>query len=241
MSEEPIRITYFIISFIFHCIIAYYIIKTARKTKLNQLYLLATHVFLEGFLQIIMAIQGPYGEVGWFYFIEILVLVVFMKWGFYKEQRSISAYVVIVISIVNYIIYIPLIVLQISLAIRRFIIDIIMITLGSWFLYVSLSAYLKIRSVKGIEPWIKARYVLVMIYGFLWALSGVFLMIPGPTTELSPLILLTMLLYIIIPVTEYLAWVMPERFKNWLNRNYTYEEETGELSEEEIMKSFGGD
>jgi hypothetical protein len=42
-------------------------------------------------------------------------------------------------------------------------------------------------------------------------------------------------------ILEYLAWVMPEGYRTWLNRNYqspVQERAEAELSEEEIMRKL---
>ena len=40
-------------------------------------------------------------------------------------------------------------------------------------------------------------------------------------------------------IIEFIAWVMPSKLKQWLNRNYIPLNETLSLSEEELLNSSG--
>ncbi|MFX1398583.1 MAG: hypothetical protein ACFFAS_16260, partial [Promethearchaeota archaeon] len=119
---------------------------------------------------------------------------------------------------------------------------IIAIIVGIWFFTVSLSAYLKFRSYESIKPWIKTRYLLVILYNiiFTFGQSLFILNIASGGKGINIFSLGLMLSFIILPILQFLTWVMPAKFKNWLNRNYIYDDKDNELSDEEIMKSFEG-
>jgi hypothetical protein len=112
-------------------------------------------------------------------------------------------------------------------------------------------SYKLIRADKSVEDWIKARYTLVLAYLFvvlvtpLLTVMGIashfFLFI---TTILDSLALGFVVhgSLITFVVLEYLAWVMPQGYRRFLNRRYqSMEQSPGfslEMSEEEIIRSF---
>ena len=116
---------------------------------------------------------------------------------------------------------------------------------GGWYFISARAAYLKIKSKENIEPWIKMRYKTIMLYSMCFLLMGIsFGIAPLAPIEISagitvPLFLIFITLFI-EAIGEFLAWYMPDKLKNYYNRNYSVEE-TKELTEEEIMKQLGGD
>jgi len=121
----------------------------------------------------------------------------------------------------------------------------IMITViwHGWAAYRALAAVAKERAV---EDWIKARYRLIVLYSalvvILTAAGMVRTVFAGGATE-TPLGNAMALLELIVNITlvsvQFLAWVMPEGYRRWLNRNYqspVQDEAELTLSEEEIMR-----
>jgi len=99
--------------------------------------------------------------------------------------------------------------------------------IGAWFTFHSLKAYLTVKDVKSIEPWVNRRYTLVIIYGILLFIGNlIFILDPSILINFNLMSIVNMIIYIILPLLEYLAWVMPEWFKNWLNRKYEPFKET---------------
>jgi len=67
-----------------------------------------------------------------------------------------------------------------------------------------------------VENWVKNRYRLIVAYSCLQALVGVIMMV-RPFVS-STIAILSLLLVIATTTMQYLVWVMPERFRLWLNR-----------------------
>ena len=116
---------------------------------------------------------------------------------------------------------------------------------GGWYFISARDAYLKLKSNKNVEPWIKMRFKTIMLYSMCFLLMGISFAI-GPLfpTEIAtgitvPLLFIFITLFV-EAIGEFLAWYMPDKLKNYYNRGFTVEK-TKELSEEEIMKQLGGE
>ena len=116
---------------------------------------------------------------------------------------------------------------------------------GGWYFISAREAYLKIKSKENIEPWIRMRYKTIMLYSMCFLLMGIsFAVAPLFPTEIAtgitvPLLIIFIMLFV-EAIGEFSAWYMPDKLKNYYNRNFSVEE-SKELSEEEIMKQLGGD
>jgi hypothetical protein len=98
--------------------------------------------------------------------------------------------------------------------------------LWAWHGWCSYHAYRAVSKVKVVEDWIKARYQLIVAYSIILVISAVinftrtyFL---GTTTGLlaSTMGILSLIANIAVVSLQFLTWVMPAGFRNWLNRNY---------------------
>jgi len=125
------------------------------------------------------------------------------------------------------------------------IFGILVIIIVSWLLIAAVEAYRQIKEDNNIEPWIKMRYKITIAYAINTIIIGaLFVINPYDTItviegiELS-LLLINLLEFIQI-FGEFFAWYMPDRLKQYFNRNYIVEE-TEELSEEEIIKQLRGE
>ena len=116
---------------------------------------------------------------------------------------------------------------------------------GGWYFISAREAYLKIKSNENIEPWIRMRYKTIMLYSMCFLLMGIsFAIAPLFPMEIAtgitvPLLIIFIMLFV-EAIGEFSAWYMPDKLKNYYNRNFSVEE-SKELSEEEIMKQLGGD
>ena len=80
-----------------------------------------------------------------------------------------------------------------------------------------------LSSSKAVEPWVKGRFKLIEFYNICDILMGILIIWASPTqmgNKLSLPTLLILALNMFKISTELLAWVMPKRFKNYLNRGY---------------------
>jgi len=133
-------------------------------------------------------------------------------------------------------------------AFYNILISIIMAIPGYWFGYLVIKQYRSIK-MENIEPWIKMRFLIAGIGALLNGSVGwlayliVISQIPGvdPAGNLELItLLISALILITFSIGFFIAFVMPERMKQYFNRNYKpTDEET--LSEEEIMKHMGAD
>ncbi len=116
------------------------------------------------------------------------------------------------------------------------------ITLSAFWMFMSAKNSLKsLSSSKAVEPWVKGRFKLIEFYNICDILMGILIIWASPTqmgNKLSLPTLLILALNMFKISTELLAWVMPKRFKNYLNRGYTSTAIIEELSEEEIMEGM---
>ena len=110
---------------------------------------------------------------------------------------------------------------------------------GFWLAYASLSSYKSLKT-QNIEPWLKKRYIIVAIsaiiygsLGFVQFLFGYDLPTGHPQILFAASVSSTVV--VLFSISSYFTWVMPEKFRQFLNRGYQALEEE-ELSEEEIMK-----
>ncbi|MFX1384668.1 MAG: hypothetical protein ACFFBP_19755 [Promethearchaeota archaeon] len=239
MLERLILNSYYIMAFLLRCIIVYYTIKTARRSNLIAYYALSVHLFLEGIVNLFLGAGIP-NDIP--FLLLGIAMAIFIKLTFYKEGNNGPFYLVLIIMISMWILYFILLIFAKNLIIVILIPYIIAIIISIWFFIVSLSAYLKFKANESIKPWIKTRYLLVIGYNIIFIFGQSLFIINnvlgGEGINIFSLGL--MISFIILPILQFLAWVMPARFKNWLNRNYTYGDEEIELSDEEIMKTFEG-
>lgn len=108
----------------------------------------------------------------------------------------------------------------------------------AWHSYVAFSAYAALRDDVAVEDWIKARYRLMIAFSVMLLVSNLASVIRVGffgglvTTPMGGFVgLLGLLTNIFGVVLQFLAWVMPEAFRLWLNRNqkvredeYTYQQ-----------------
>lgn len=182
-----------------------------------------------------------------FYTLHYLFAIFFVKSIYYKERKSLFPFI-LTISIIgaiihDYIVFMMMIenspllyYLEISIDFSlRFIIFI-------WLAWASYSAYKEFKD-KDIEPWIKIRFKLtafVSLLVSLYNLNRFFL--PwnvnrnDPNNLISFTILgITAVLAFIISIGFFLAWITPNWFKKYINRDYEPSSKR-EYSETELIE-----
>ena len=111
----------------------------------------------------------------------------------------------------------------------------------NWMAWSSYSAY-KIIKDQDIEPWIKVRYRLISTLSFIMSFHGIpeffqpYDILWGTPSNLISVAVFgtTAVLAVIFSVGFLFAWIMPDRLKKYLNRNYQTVKDS-ELTEEELM------
>ncbi len=230
-------------------IIALALIFRVKKTKLNNLYLLAFTLFLEGIGTMFLSGSLTILLIA-FITLDIAVWshLIFIKLTFYKDRKSpisILLALTIPVTIVHWIlsgIYdIGLNTSFLLFFVARLLYSILTYISYGWMAYSLIKSYLKIRNNKMLEPWVKARYLLVITYVLGKLLIGILLPIsPKDQLALDWSLMAMAFVSLIILVSQFLAWVMPEGLRKWLNRNFTVQVEEI-FSEEELLKSLEGE
>jgi len=123
-----------------------------------------------------------------------------------------------------------------------------------WLVWAGYQAYRRIADDQAVDDWIKARYKLVIAYSGLslvaplWTILFLIAMVVPAVAAFiyAPTNILIAQVGILAFVTagivlQYLAWIMPEKYREWLNRNYqppAKEAAEADLTEEEIMRQL---
>jgi len=113
-----------------------------------------------------------------------------------------------------------------------------------WLGWSSFSTYKRLRDHE-IAPWIKMRYKIISVVSFFFPFHAIsFFLIPWYSDWADPSNLLsfiqfavTVILSLIFIIGMIIAWVIPKKLKNYLNRKKGYKpSEDRDLSENELMK-----
>lgn len=238
---------------IINLFIGSYLLIRIRKAGLSNIYWLSFYFFftvIEYLLRMVYAAGRPLVGVNvfsWIYYIFNLTghfsLILFVKYTFYTDRRSLFSFVLIsalIVKIFNVIVYS---ITDIELSAELYLIiqasTTYIIAISSfWLSFASLSAYHKVKKSK-ISPWVKKRYLILGVSSiFLAAQSFPIIIFPYRASFESPLMatitILIVFLNIIFAVLSLIAWVMPKKIKDYFNRNYSNSEDE-ELSEELLL------
>ena len=117
-----------------------------------------------------------------------------------------------------------------------------------WLGWSSFSTYKRLRDLE-IAPWIKMRYKIISVVSFFYPFQGILLfLIPWNSDWADPSDLLSVIQFfvnvifsLIFIIGMVIAWVIPKKLKNYLNRKKGYKQsEDRDLSEDELMKLITG-
>ncbi|NHI93510.1 MAG: hypothetical protein EAX96_13565 [Candidatus Lokiarchaeota archaeon] len=173
-------------------------------------------------------------------------MIFFTEKTFYEDRKS-PFLVILIINIVL------LVISTITSGIIQFLAssDIIIIgitriciasqimTIGGWQFMAAFNALKEFKSNEIVEPWVKVRYYLIIIYSACdFGGGATFIFLPLDKSVDIVFILASIFILILI-AAQFLAWIMPRPLKKWLNRNYKTPEDGKELSEEQIISGFG--
>lgn len=235
-------------------IIAVQLTRVGRRQKLPNLLWLAAFFYTTGMGDIFITLSPMTGLL-WPFFLAVglgeVMLVMFIHKTFYQDRKSpYLIFMVIALSI--------LVVDLVSLRVNpeQTYLPHYNPFNWLWLIWVGYQAYKKIAANPAVEDWVKARYRLIIAYS-LAALAAplysIISIIPyvsqsfgawfyteptGPTIQLIAQVGILVFVTIGI-VLEYLAWVMPENYRKWLNRNYQSPvHDKAELSAEEVMRKL---
>ena len=217
----------------------------AYKLKLKNLYVLGTGFILVslGFI-LSVVIQSSLS----YFFEEIFVssgfvlAVYFTNLTFHKNRETFARHIQIIIIILACVEIGFSLMDSIEKTPLNFylssIVDLIYTLLTfNWLAWSSYSAYKRVKDKK-IMPWIKMRYKIIAFSSFILSLH----VIPELFTPWNMDFIdkhnfafgIAAIIAIIFAVGMFLAWIMPDWFKRYLNRDYEILEDT-ELTEEELL------
>ncbi|MFX0024123.1 MAG: hypothetical protein ACFE9S_17480 [Candidatus Hermodarchaeota archaeon] len=187
--------------------------------------------------------QEIFTSIGYF------LIAVFTYLTFHKEKKQNSAKLILVLALILMVIRTILgllIVIDINPFMRYFertIITSYIFLIFFWLGFSSISTLKRLRD-REIAPWIKIRYKTISIVSFLWPFHVI--MAPflpwdiefGDPTNLISFIqfVITVILSLIFIIGMTIAWIIPQKLKNYINhkKGYIRSGDT-ELSENELM------
>jgi hypothetical protein len=193
---------------------------TARRNRLTNLYWLSAE-----FLALVIAV--PFSAAGslnnpWIFwtFISIteISLIMFIHTTFYQGRRSpMPIFMVVAVAGLLGGLY--------GNATGNFVLSAwsvypIAALVWGWHIVVAYQAFNQVARERATEDWVKSRYKLMIAYAIFDFLSAV-----GGTLITTGLVInnsgaLIVLIINFVGVTlQFLAWVMPEGYRRWLNRN----------------------
>jgi len=238
--------------FILVCVIGIYLLIRGYQRNLNNIMImgLAFLAMTLGFLaQFFIETHG-------FLIREILVLIgfiffiIFTNSTFYKQhERNLGTYVLILgiafagIQLIFQILVDYILPDDRIIHYTKIALDLpFNLLVFNWMAFASFSAFKRIKN-ESIAPWIKTRYKFIALSSLIMSFHSIpeffqpFEITIGDFTNLQSLIVfgIIALISLTFVILFGLAWIMPQWFKNHLNKNYEPIEEVS-YSEKELME-----
>ena len=161
--EQSIGLTlYFISFFLVRCFTTIYLLRRAFKLRLNQVYILGLHVGMGALINLMSFFVQLFAR-DLIVIIDNALMVLFIHMTFYKGKKS-PIYIILPSITIMEILYMILNTSPTTYIIASILDNGASIIIGAWFALTSARVYLKIKNVKSVEPWIKFRYFLVILY-----------------------------------------------------------------------------
>ncbi|MFX0005534.1 MAG: hypothetical protein ACFFAV_02275 [Candidatus Hermodarchaeota archaeon] len=221
------------------------------KLKQSNLLFLMLFFFLNPLEVIFIFIIGSSAIIN---MLSNISLVIFTKYTFFKERRSPFLFLLtslIIIKVIDFVLKIfipfsiPLNFVLSSSEIPFFYLYLILtsssILLSYLWLGLSSLKYYKLIKRENIEPWIKKRYQIIGYSSLIITLNSIiYLLFPINTYNWEAFFPFTLGLLLTINTTLFslsnlIAWIMPKRLKNYLNKDYQRINDE-DFSEAELMK-----
>lgn len=188
-----------------------------------------------------------------------ICLVIFTKYTFFREKKSPFWYLLISLIMLKIIDVVLKVYIPFSIPLN-FVVSAPQVPL--FYLYLTLSSlsillsypwlgltaikYYKSIKTKNVEPWIKTRYQLIGYSSLIMIINGIlYFLFPIDSyswEQLYPFIigLLITINTTIFSISNLIAWIMPKRLKDYLNRDYKAIVDEN-LTEGEIMNKIRED
>ncbi|NHI90875.1 MAG: hypothetical protein EAX96_00145 [Candidatus Lokiarchaeota archaeon] len=261
MSTEQI---FYLIIFITYSLVGILITYNATKVKKTNVYYFGFNLIVNGFIYFVVFLEFTYMQ----YIVRGFSLVLgllFTQYTFYQDKKGpfkffltfaiISGCIQGVLSILAFFSPFSLLIAVPSLYLADIFFAVTVMINAGWFTHAAFEAYKGVKSFN-LEPFQKKRYIIFAVSGLFLIFVGFLFFIlmpvlinymlnPTPVNYVIQLIVQFSIagFTIVFIILNYLVWVPPKFFRNFLNKGYqgsTEKEE--ELSEEELMKklSSGG-
>lgn len=227
---------FFLVLLVLRWIIGISLIRTALRDNMKNLTWLGYLFIVNGFVVIFGTSFLPMEKLLYIGLaIAQIFLVIFIKQSFYEDKKSI------------YPVLMPLTVLS-ALGIIYFslnelpvggqLLGVIGIINWGWHGVAATEGYRSVAQEKLIEDWVKSRYRMMIGYAVLMMVTFIVFVFPAIQEGMG--IIVMFLAVIVGVILQFLVWIMPEKFRLWLNRNQAVMPgvDVEELSEEELIKQM---
>jgi hypothetical protein len=230
---------------------------SSRQNNLPNLQWLALYFFVNAFN--ILFAPHPYNPLGnqsfslAMFVLPVLVtqilLILFNRDTFYKDKQSPAIWFWVIFAITSigtiYGVAISPSSSEQSPWVATYVISQLLIWL--WHAQVAYQAWSGIARERTVEDWVKSRYLLIAAYPLVFVIGSlasairiVFTGGAGTDTLGITAAAVTLFAQFISVVMQYLAWVLPETFRLWLNRDYhTRLKEHSEHQSRAILQMIG--
>jgi len=231
----------------------------SRRNNLPNVYWLAAMYFTVGLgLVFAPSVGNPFGDLPvslWIFIVSIYVAAQMLTLGFtqatfYQDRKSPLWWYVGTCTILTIMTVYGLVLSESNYnqnpwVASTFVGLILAVVWHGWCAYRAVEGFSKEQAV---EDWVKARYRLIVFYSVMVVIGmiGNFIrtVFAGGSTATplgNAMGLLSLIAQFATISAQVLAWVMPEGYRRWLNRNYqlpVQEEAELALSEEEIIRQL---
>ncbi len=196
---------------------------------------------------------GSYVLIYTLQFLVYMGINLFTRNAFYSNRKNTFGPICIATTVTFVFLLIPKILMEMGIATEFHdslfwsYMDNILSIIGSAFVFgwLALSAYNSLQQLKqsNIQPWVITRIKIILSS----SVVVIFINFPDLINVMTGFVISEVMNYLQIFIilffmlTQYLAWVMPPFFKNYLNRNFdASKDDESVLSDDEIMKVMEG-
>ncbi|MFX0023056.1 MAG: hypothetical protein ACFE9S_12085 [Candidatus Hermodarchaeota archaeon] len=252
MSELVINILYLIYLGSQLITSIFLLIRTIKLKQFNLIFLVL-FFFLNPLEVIFILIVGSSAIIN---MLSNISLVIFTKYTFFREKKSPFLFLLIslvIIKVTDFFLKVfipfslPLNFILTPLEVPFFYLYLILTSLSVLLSYLWLGLaslkYYKLIKIENVEPWIKKRYLIIGYSSLIITLNSiVYLLFPTNTYDWEAIFPFTLGLLLTINTTIFslsnlVAWIMPQKLKNYFNKDYQGIVEE-DLSEDELMKTI---
>ena len=249
--STPFELGFYLITSVLYFFVGILILNNAYKVKKTNVAYLGINIIVNATTYLLLFLSFVWMQ----YFLRgfgLIFALIFTKLTFYQDRKgpfwifliitgiTVVLQTILMITCFLFITDIYIIFLYLYVADILFAISVIISSI--WFAYAAFEAYNKIKSYD-LEPFQKKRYIIFGASGILIAFDGslFFFFMPAMINFTLSLIFQVVISELVLTfiILNYLVWVAPKAFRNFVNRGYVSSSaKEAELSEEELMKKL---